>query len=81
MKPCFASIVAITLVLTTLLLPVGHPAWAQQAGTTTPTAAAVVLAADALSRATPASGLFTDHDTVPPIVLDIDDDDLDRSRD
>jgi hypothetical protein len=33
---------------------------------TTWTAAAVVLAADALARATPASGLFTDPGSLPP---------------
>lgn len=32
------------------------------------TAAAVVLAADALSRATPASGLFVDDDSLPGLI-------------
>jgi len=32
------------------------------------TAAAVILAADALGRCTPASGLFTEHDRLPPLV-------------
>jgi hypothetical protein len=31
-------------------------------------AAAVVLAADALSRTSPASGLFADHDALPALV-------------
>jgi hypothetical protein len=35
---------------------------------TTYTAAAVVLAADALSRTSPASGLFIDHDDLPDLV-------------
>lgn len=39
------------------------------------TAAAVVLAADGLSGATPTSALFTDHDAVLPPLLDIPDDD------
>ncbi|NLD78309.1 MAG: prenyltransferase [Acidimicrobiales bacterium] len=39
------------------------------------TAAAVVLAADALAGTGPASSLFTDHDAVLPRVLDIPDDD------
>lgn len=42
------------------------------------TAAAVVLCADAIAGATPASGLFSSHDTLPPIVLG--DDDLTRDR-
>jgi hypothetical protein len=39
------------------------------------TAAAVVLAADALAGTGPASALFTDHDSVLPPLLDIPDDD------
>jgi hypothetical protein len=39
------------------------------------TAAAVVLAADALAGTGPASALFTDHDAVLPPLLDIPDDD------
>ena len=35
---------------------------------TTYTDAAVILAADALSRTSPAAGLFTDHDALPPLV-------------
>jgi hypothetical protein len=45
------------------------------------TAAAVVLAADALVGATPASQLFTEHQPLPSIVLDDDDLDLEGSRD
>jgi hypothetical protein len=39
---------------------------------TTYTDAAVILAADALSRTSPAAGLFTDHDALPALV-DLDD--------
>ena len=53
MKPWFASIVAIMLVLTALLAPVTRPTWAQQAGTTTAAAATVVLTADTAVRAWP----------------------------
>ena len=35
---------------------------------TTYTDAAVILAADALSRTSPAAGLFTDHDALPALV-------------
>ena len=49
--------------------------------TSTYTAAAVVLAADALVDATPASRLFTEHQPLPSIVLDDDDLDLEDSRD
>ena len=45
------------------------------------TAAAVVLAADALVGATAASRLFTDHQPLPAIVLARDDLDLEDSRD
>jgi len=45
------------------------------------TAAAVVLAADALVGATPASRLFTEHQPLPRIVLGDDDLDLEDSRD
>jgi hypothetical protein len=45
------------------------------------TAAAVVLAADALVGATPASQLFTEHQPLPSIVLADDDLDLEGSRD
>ena len=45
------------------------------------TAAAVVLAADALVGATPASRLFTEHQPLPSIVLADDDLDLEDSRD
>jgi hypothetical protein len=51
--------------------------------TSTYTAAAVVLTADALSGATKGAGLFTRHDTLPPM-LDLDDElevELDRSPD
>jgi hypothetical protein len=41
---------------------------------TTWTAAAVVLAADALSRATPASGLFPDPGALPPAGMSVDSD-------
>jgi hypothetical protein len=53
MKPWFASIVAIVLVLTTLVSPVARPTWAQQGGTGTPAAATVVLTADTAVRAWP----------------------------
>ena len=39
---------------------------------TTYTDAAIILAADALSRTSPAAGLFTDHDALPALV-DLDD--------
>jgi hypothetical protein len=39
---------------------------------TTWTAAAVVLAADAISRATPASGLFPEPGTLPPAGMSVD---------
>ena len=42
------------------------------------TAAAVVLCADAIAGATPAAGLFSVHDTLPPIVVDDDDLTLER---
>jgi hypothetical protein len=45
------------------------------------TAAAVILAADALVGATAASRLFTEHEPLPPIVLDHEDVDLEDSRD
>ena len=45
------------------------------------TAAAVILAADALVGATPAAKLFTEHQPLPSIVLDGDDLDLEGSRD
>ena len=45
------------------------------------TAAAVVLAADALVSATPAAHLFTAHQPLPPITLAEDDLDLEDSRD
>ena len=35
---------------------------------TTYTDAAIILAADALSRTSPASGLFIDHEALPPLV-------------
>jgi len=42
---------------------------------TTYTDAAVILAADALSRTSPAAGLFTDHDALPALV-ELDDEPL-----
>ena len=43
---------------------------------TTYTDAAIVLAADAISRTSLAAGLFTDHDALPPLVdIDLDTDD------
>ncbi|MBA2496285.1 MAG: prenyltransferase, partial [Acidimicrobiia bacterium] len=45
------------------------------------TAASVILCADAMAGASPASGLFVDHDTVLPALLDIDDHDTERARD
>jgi hypothetical protein len=46
---------------------------------TTYTDAAIILAADALSRTSPASGLFIDHDALPPLV-EIDSDDSINNR-
>jgi hypothetical protein len=47
---------------------------------TTYTDAAIILAADALSRTSPASGLFIDHDALPPLVeIDTDDSISDRA--
>ena len=40
------------------------------------TDAAIVLAADALSRATPAAGLFVDHDALPALIDTEDSDSL-----
>ncbi|MEX1217638.1 MAG: hypothetical protein WEA11_03855 [Acidimicrobiales bacterium] len=47
---------------------------------TTYTDAAIILAADALSRTSPASGLFIDHDALPPLVqIDAEDSISDRT--
>jgi hypothetical protein len=47
---------------------------------TTYTDAAIILAADALSRTSPASGLFIDHEALPPLVeIDTDDSISDRA--
>ena len=45
------------------------------------TAASVVLAADALASASPASSLFADHDAVLPVLMSEDDLDPDPARD
>jgi hypothetical protein len=45
------------------------------------TAAAVILAADALGRCTAASGLFTEHDRLPPLVDVTDEHEVDPSLD